>query len=106
MGSTAESPSLVERSKQGVKALLKAIGIDADAQRPAPEDDVNYIPRERELSPLPRASATHSAVALDEGQKRVKATALKEVEDPSPTESPTNPRDNAYRRDAQAIRSR
>lgn len=106
MGSVAESPSLVERSKQGVKALLKAIGIDADAQRPAPEDDVNYIPRERELSPLPRASATHSAVALDEGQKRVKATALKEVEDPSPTESPTNPRDNAYRRDAQAIRSR
>ena len=106
MGSTTESPSLVERSKQGVKALLKAIGIDADAQRPAPEDDVNYIPRERELSPLPRASATHSAVALDEGQKRVKATALKEVEDPSPTESPTNPRDNAYRRDAQAIRSR
>lgn len=106
MGSTTESPSLVERSKQGVKALLKAIGIDADAQRPAPEDDVNYIPRERELSPLPRASATHSAVALDEGQKRVKSTALKEVEDPSPTESPTNPRDNAYRRDAQAIRSR
>lgn len=106
MGSTAESPSLVERSKQGVKALLKAIGIDADVQRPAPEDDVNYIPRERELSPLSRASATHSAVALDEGQKRVKSTALKEVEDPSPTESPTNPRDNAYRRDAQAIRSR
>ena len=101
-----EGASIIERSKQGVKALLKAIGIDADAERPSPEEDINYIPRERELSPLPKASSNRSLVALDEGQKSTKATRLKEVEDPSPMESPSHPRDNAYRRDAQALRSR
>lgn len=106
ISSTTESPSIVERSKQGVKALLKAIGIDANAEKPSPEDDINYIPRDREASPLPKASTSHSLVALDEGQKRVKATTLKSVEDPSPTEAPSHPRDNAYHRDAQALRSR
>ena len=101
-----EGASIIERSKQGVKALLKAIGIDADAERPSPEEDINYIPRERELSPLPKASSNRSLVALDEGQKSTKATRLKEVEDPSPMESPSHPRDNAYRRDVQALRSR
>ena len=106
ISASQESTSFVERSKQGVKALLKAIGIDADAEKPAPEEDINYIPRERESAPQAKATTTHSAVALDEGQKRVKATTLKEVEDPSPTETPSHPRDRAYHRDAQALRNR
>ncbi len=106
ISTTAERQSIVERSKQGVKALLKAIGIDADVEKPAPEEDINYIPREREAAPLPKATATHSLVALDEGQRGVKATTLKHIEDPSPTEAPSHPRDRAYSKDAQALRNR
>jgi len=101
-----ESPTLVERTKQGVKALLRAIGIEGVDEAPLPEADVNYIPREYDRDALPTASASASLVALDEGQKSATATTLKSVEDPSPVAAPVNMRDKAYAEDARAIRYR
>ena len=100
------SPTLVERTKQGVKALLRAIGIEGVDEAPSPEADVNYIPREYDRDALPTASASASLVALDEGQKSAAATTLKSVEDPSPVAAPVNMRDKAYAEDARAIRYR
>lgn len=104
--STQESTTLVERTKQGVKALLRSLGIESTDKTPSPESDVNYIPREYDNATLPSASTSASLVALDEGQKGATATTLKSVEDPSPVEAPRNMRDKAYAEDARAIRYR
>ncbi len=101
-----DSPTLVERTKQGVKALLRAIGIEGVDETPSPETDVNYIPREPNRDTHPVASVAPSIVALDEGQRGVAPTAVKSVEDPSPVEAPVNMRDKAYAEDARAMRYR
>jgi ATP-dependent protease ClpP protease subunit len=101
-----DSPTLVERTKQGVKALLRAIGIEGVDEAPSPETDVNYIPREPNRDTHPVASVAPSIVALDEGQRGVAPTAVKSVEDPSPVEAPVNMRDKAYAEDARAMRYR
>ena len=99
VGETPTEEGVGERALRGVKALLKAIGID---QKPDVADDINYIPR----SMMPEASADSSLIALDEGQKAVKPTALKCVEDPSPMEQMTDERKSAYERDARSMRVR
>lgn len=101
-----ESPTLMERTKQGVKALLRAIGIEGVDEAPSPDADVNYIHREYGHDNLPAAAASASLIALDEGQKGASPTTLKSVEDPSPVEPPVSIRDRAYADDARAIRSR
>ena len=101
-----ETPSFVERTREGVKALLKAIGIESADTTPKPEGDINYIPYERNNDNLPKATAQHSSISFDEGQRSVEPTKLKQTEDPSPTEAPHNRRDKAYADDARAMRSR
>lgn len=101
-----QSPTLVERTREGVKALLRAIGIEGVDETPSPEADINYIPREHDNDALPKASATASMVALDEGQRGAEPTKLKSVEDPSPVAAPVNVRDRAYAEDARSIRYR
>lgn len=102
-----ENPTFVERTREGVKALLRAMGIESASTTPAPEGDINYIPHERHNDRLPSASAPTSTIAFNEGQRGVQPTTLKEVEDPSPMEEiPHNLRDKAYAEDARAIRYR
>ena len=108
------SATITERATKGIKALMRAIGIDINAEsRPRVEDDINYIPRQEAMQdamPLPTAttesSTTSSPILLDEGQLAAKPTTLKEVEDPSPVELTSSPRSNAYERDARALRNR
>lgn len=97
-----EGRSVVERTKQGVKALLKVLGIESDGE-PYAEDDINYIPRAG-VSGGVEASA--SKITLDEGQKGVKPTELRSVQDPSPLSECHNARSLAYERDAQLIKTR
>ena len=100
--SDTEQKSLVERSKQGVKALLKVLGIETQAQ-PNVDDDINYIPR-AVVHNDPEVSA--SAISLDEGQKAAKPTTLRSVQDPSPLSECHDARSIAYERDAQMIKLR
>ena len=94
--------SIADRTKLGVKALLKAIGIECD-EVPEAQDDINYISRVT----LPSDSgAGGSLVAFDEGQKSAKPTELKAVQDPSPLSEVQDARSMAYERDAQIIRRR
>lgn len=104
--SATETPTFVERTREGVKALLRAIGIESANTTPAPEGDINYIPRDHDYGKLPSATAEPSTIALEEGQRSAEPTRLKQVEDPSPTEAPHNMRDKAYANDARAIRNR
>ena len=94
--------TLVERTRRGVVALLKAIGIDPE-QHPNQGDDINYIPRT-----MPSASqpTTGSPVTLDEGQRAAKATAVKAVQDPSPVAHSVDARSSAYERDVQLLKMR
>ena len=112
--SKAEQGTMSERATKGIKALMRAIGIDIERQQsPSVEDDVNYIPRQRvqpDEQRLPVATtettATSSPIELDEGQRATKPTTLIETEDPSPVEPTSSPRSSAYERDARALRSR
>lgn len=97
---SATEESLGEKTKRGVQALLRAIGIDTT---PDVGDDINYIPRTEHL---PTAAANGSLVALDEGQKGVKPTTTKATEDPSPVERSSDERMTAYERDARSFRNR
>lgn len=96
----ATEESLGEKTKRGVQALLRAIGIDTT---PDVGDDINYIPRTEHL---PTAAANGSLVALDEGQKSVKPTTTKATEDPSPVERSNDERMTAYERDVRSLRNR
>ncbi len=96
----ATEKSLGEKTKRGVQALLRAIGIDTT---PDVGDDINYIPRTEHL---PTAAANGSLVALEEGQKGVKPTTTKATEDPSPVERSNDERMTAYERDARSLRNR
>lgn len=96
----ATEESLGEKTKRGVQALLRAIGIDTT---PDVGDDINYIPRTEHL---PTAAANGSLVALDEGQKGVKPTTTKATEDPSPVERSSDERMTAYERDVRSLRNR
>ena len=98
----SEDKTIVERTKQGVKALLKVLGIESESE-PYVEDDINYISR---VVPQNTAEASASKITLDEGQKGAKPTELRSVQDPSPLSECHDPRSLAYKRDAQLIKSR
>ena len=95
-----EKETLVERTKVGVKALLRAIGIElgGDAVPPA-ESDINYTPHT-----LPSNSTERSMVAFEEAQSAVAPTTLKPMEDPSPIERSQEPRKQAYDSDVRSIK--
>lgn len=95
----AREQSLGDRALKGVKALLKAIGLERDTHEA--EDDINYIPRQR-----PTAAADHSTIAFEEAQRSATMTSLKEVEDPSLSDPTLTPRGTAYERDALSLRQR
>ena len=101
-GTTTESKSLGERAKDGVMALLKAIGIDSEAV-PNVDDDINYIPRAAAQNAV---EASASPITLDEGQKGAMPTVLRSVQDPSPLSECHDARSMAYERDAQIIKMR
>ncbi|MBQ5710138.1 MAG: Clp protease ClpP [Alistipes sp.] len=98
----AEKNSLAKRSKQGVKALLKALGIDTESE-PNVDDDINYIPRAVVHNDV---EASASPITLGEGQKSAKPTTLRSVQDPSPLSECHDARSIAYERDAQIIKMR
>ena len=54
-----------------------------------------------DVAPVPSSSIT-----LDEGQKGASQSQLKAVQDPSPLEHASSPRNRAFERDAQALRMR
>ena len=91
-------------AKRGVKALLRAIGIESREGVPNAADDINYVSRERSVE----NAAELSTIAFEEGQLSASPTSaeLRTTEDPSPVEQSLNPRADAYERDARSIRAR
>lgn len=88
--------SIIERTKRGVSALIKAIGM-GPKQESLPSD-INYV---KSVASAERASL----VAFDEGQQSVCPTQVKEVEDPLPLDAATSPRHQAYESDARSLRN-
>ncbi|MBO7265608.1 MAG: Clp protease ClpP [Alistipes sp.] len=99
---TREEKGIVDRTKRGVKALLRAIGIEC-GEVPHEQDDINYISR---VSLQVDNRSENSLVAFDEGQKCAKPTEIQAVQDPSPLSEVHDARSMAYERDAQIIRRR
>jgi ATP-dependent protease ClpP protease subunit len=96
----AQQQTLVERTRVGVQALLRAIGIELGSDTEPPvESDINYTPH-----PLPSNSTGGSIIAFEEAQSTVAATTLKPTEDPSPLEHSQEPRKMAYDSDIRSIK--
>lgn len=98
--------SIAERTKHGVKALLKAIGVGTGDKTPAAEDDINYISRQTtcDIAPQPKSEAV--AIDFEEHQRAVKPSTVKAVEDPDPVDFTANPRAKAYDSDARRMKMR
>ena len=96
---STESPTITERAKQGVKALLRAVGIEMAEEQPALGEDINV----RSLQ-SPANVADTSKLAFEEGQRAASATPLKPTEDPSPMEHSSEPRQQAYESDVRSIK--
>lgn len=90
--------SVANRAKQGIEALLKAIGIDPTDSTPDAADDINYIPH--------NSVPSQSGIALSDRQRNISATTVKSVEDPDIREAPRDERKRAYDNDARTIRIR
>ena len=97
--SSERQSTLTERAKTGVMALLRAIGIELDAQHPEPIEDVNVRALQR-----PCNTGEASKLAFEEAQKSVNQTSLKPIEDPSPMEHSSEPRQQAYENDVRSIK--
>ena len=97
--SASEQPTLTERAKMGVMALLRAVGIDVDAEHPDVGEDVNV----RALQ-TPINAGDISQVAFEEAQRAIASTSLKPVEDPSPMAHNSEPRQQAYESDVRSIK--
>lgn len=95
---STEQQSLVERTKVGVKALLRALGVEFKDDI-TPESDVNYTPH-----PLPVDSVDGSKITFENAQSAVEPIALKPMEDPSPVERSQEPRKQAYESDVRSIK--
>ena len=95
--------SVVERTRNGVMALLRTLGVDYDADKPNELDDINYIPHTEVVNIAPTSL---SSIALDEGQKSASQSQLKATEDPSPLEQTLSSRELAFERDVQSLRMR
>lgn len=94
-----KSEGVMDRAKQGIEALLRAIGIETkNLTTPNVADDINYIPHNNSLA--------DSSIALEEKQRAVQATRVKEVEDPDLRDTPHNERMRAYDSDARTMRMR
>jgi ATP-dependent protease ClpP protease subunit len=93
-----------EVAKRGVKALLRAMGIEVKEGVPDVCDDINYVSREHNIE----NSADSSTIAFEEAQRAASpiSSELKSVEDPSPIEPQHSSRSVAYERDAQALKQR
>ena len=95
----ADPPTFTERAKTGVKALLRAVGLDVDAGHPDEGEDLNVRPLQTPCNAL-----DSSKVAFEEAQRAVSATLLKPIEDPSPMEPNAEPRRQAYESDVRSIK--
>ena len=97
--STDEQPSIAERAKHGVMALLRAVGIEVGTEYTEPIEDVNV----RSLQ-TPCNTVESSKIAFEEAQRAVATTTLKPTEDPSPLEHSSEPRQQAYESDVRSIK--
>ena len=97
--STDEQPSIAERAKHGVMALLRAVGIEVGTEYTEPIEDVNV----RSLQ-TPCNTVESSKVAFEEAQRAVATTTLKPTEDPTPLEHSSEPRQQAYESDVRSIK--
>ena len=104
-----EAPTIVERTKLGVKALLRAIGVGDGGDEPAVEDDINYIQRQRAsvVAMQPEAKAINNpSIEFEEHQRGVEPTKVKAQEDPDPVDFALSPRAKAYDGDVRRIKMR
>ena len=97
--SMADQPTLTERAKLGVMALLRAVGIEVGEGQQEPIEDVNV----RSLQ-TPCNLSDSSKLAFEEAQRAVNTTPLKPIEDPSPMEHSSEPRQQAYENDVRSIK--
>ena len=91
------SPSIAERAKRGVKALLRSLGVGIDA-------DVRDRVFDRALDR--KRAVESSIIAIEEAQRGVARTETKSVNDPDPVDIKHDPRTMAYDADIRSIRRR
>ena len=98
--------SFAERAKSGVKALLKAMGLNAAGD--ALGDDINVVARSKEdvALRLPTDTVATTSITLDEGQRQAQPTAVKEEDDPKLGGEVADSRTRAYESDARNMRVR
>lgn len=104
-----DEKSLGVRTKRGVEALLRAIGIETDGDAaPVEGDDINYIPHGAmvENSVMDVGAQRGSVLRMTEEQKSASPTTLKEVDDPELKGEPNDVRKQAYESDAKSMRMR
>ena len=97
--STVEQPTITERAKMGVMALLRAVGIEVEEPQPELIEDVNV----RSLQ-TPHNLSESSMLAFEEAQRAVNTTPLSPIEDPSPVDHGLEPRQQAYDSDVRSIK--
>ena len=99
MTTSPEQPNIAERAKMGVMALLRAVGIDLEAEHPDAGEDINVRAQQ-----MPVNASDVSKVAFKESQHAVAPTTLKPTEDPSPMAHNSEPRKQAYESDVRSIK--
>lgn len=99
MTTSPEQPNIAERAKMGVMALLRAVGIDLEAEHPDAGEDINVRAQQ-----MPVNASDVSKVAFKESQHAVAPTTLKPAEDPSPMAHNSEPRKQAYENDVRSIK--
>lgn len=99
MTTSPEQPNIAERAKMGVMALLRAVGIDLEAEHPDAGEDINVRAQQ-----MPVNASDVSKVAFKESQHAVAPTTLKPTEDPSPMANNSEPRKQAYENDVRSIK--
>lgn len=99
MTTSPEQPNIAERAKMGVMALLRAVGIDLEAEHPDAGEDINVRAQQ-----MPVNASDVSKVAFKESQHAVAPTTLKPTEDPSPMAHNSEPRKQAYENDVRSIK--
>lgn len=97
IGQAAEPPSFTQNLTAGLRRLARAVGIQSDDNLPEDRNILHFDQAETELQ-------RRMARLVAEGQRRVQATDVASIEDPSLSDTMLSANDRAYAHDVKAFR--
>lgn len=97
IGQAAETPSFTQNLTAGLRRLARAVGIQSDDNLPEDRNILHFDQAETELQ-------RRMARLVAEGQRRVQATDVASIEDPSLSDTMLSANDRAYAHDVKAFR--